>query len=117
MKSEQINSQVNKGFSNTLLHGNCVELLSGMSAGSAGFVLTDPPYMVNYSSSDGRTVPNDDIKLRELLERFGLIERFTPYVAGGAAVSRGPLRGDEAREWLERRRNEAISSTEADSNR
>jgi site-specific DNA-methyltransferase (adenine-specific) len=60
MKSEQINSQINKGFSNILLHGNCVELLSGMSSGSAGFVLTDPPYMVNYSSSDGRTVPNDD---------------------------------------------------------
>ena len=43
-----------------------------------------------------RSVPNDDIKLRELLERFGLIERFTPYVAGG----RGALRGDEARERL-----------------
>lgn len=24
-----------------------------------------------------RSVPNDDVKLRELLERFGLIERFT----------------------------------------
>ena len=30
-----------------------------------------------------RFVPNDDIKLREQLERFGLIERFTPYVSGG----------------------------------
>ena len=52
-----------------------------------------------------RSVPKDDIKLRELLERFGLIERFTPYVAGG----RGPLRSDEAREWLQTRRNEAIA--------
>jgi len=52
-----------------------------------------------------RSVPNDDIKLRELLERFGLIERFTPYVAGG----RGALRGDEAREWLTDRQNEAIA--------
>ena len=52
-----------------------------------------------------RSVPNDDIKLRELLERFGLIERFTPYVAGG----RGALRSDEAKEWLEKRRNEAIA--------
>jgi hypothetical protein len=51
------------------------------------------------------SVPNDDIKLRELLERFGLIERFTPYVAGG----RGALRSDEAKEWLEKRRNEAIA--------
>ena len=52
-----------------------------------------------------RSVPNDDIKLREFLNKVGLIERFTPYVAGG----RGPLRSDEAREWLERRRNEAIA--------
>jgi hypothetical protein len=52
-----------------------------------------------------RSVPNDDIKLRELLERFGLIERFTPYVSGG----RGAIRGDEAREWLTDRRNEAIA--------
>ncbi|MGB8442636.1 MAG: DNA methyltransferase, partial [Candidatus Acidiferrales bacterium] len=58
--SEQINSQINKGFTNTLLHGNCVELLSGMSSGAADFVLTDPPYLVNYSSRDGRIVPNDD---------------------------------------------------------
>jgi hypothetical protein len=39
-------------------------------------------------------------------EKGRLIERFTPYVAGGG---RGLLRGDEAREWLERRRNEAIA--------
>ena len=30
-----------------------------------------------------RSVPKDDIKLRELLEGFCLIKRFTPYVAGG----------------------------------
>jgi hypothetical protein len=52
-----------------------------------------------------RFVPNDDAKLRELLERFGLIERFTPYVAGG----RGAVRADEARIWLTERRNEAIA--------
>jgi hypothetical protein len=52
-----------------------------------------------------RSVPNDDVKLRELLEKFGLIERFTPYVAGG----RGAVRGDEARNWLTERRNEAIA--------
>jgi hypothetical protein len=52
-----------------------------------------------------RSVPSDDIKLRELLEKFRLIERFTPYVSGG----RGSIRGDEAREWLESRRNEAIA--------
>jgi hypothetical protein len=25
-----------------------------------------------------RSIPNDDVKLRELLDKFGLIERFTP---------------------------------------
>lgn len=50
-------------------------------------------------------VPKDDVQLRQLLEKFGLIERFTPYVAGG----RGPVRGEEARSWLEDRRSEAIA--------
>jgi hypothetical protein len=52
-----------------------------------------------------RSVPNDDIKLRGLLKRFDLIERFTPYIAGG----RGAVRPEEARKWLEERRNEAIA--------
>jgi hypothetical protein len=52
-----------------------------------------------------RSVPNDDIKLRGLLDRFSLIERFTPYVSGG----RGAVRVEEARQWLTDRRNEAIA--------
>ena len=52
-----------------------------------------------------RSIPDDDIKLRELLERFGLVERFTLYIAGG----RGAVRGEQARKWLEERRNEAIA--------
>jgi hypothetical protein len=52
-----------------------------------------------------RSVPNDDIKLRELLERFGLIGLFTPYVSGG----RGAIRSEEARKWLTDQRNEAIA--------
>jgi hypothetical protein len=55
-----------------------------------------------------RSVPNDNITLRELLNKVGLIERFTPYLAG-APGSRGPVRSEEAREWLERRRYEAIA--------
>jgi hypothetical protein len=51
-----------------------------------------------------RSIPDEDIKLRDLLERFGRVERFTPYVAGG----RGTVRGEEARR-LEDRRNEAIA--------
>jgi hypothetical protein len=51
------------------------------------------------------SVPHDDIQIRELLERFGVIERFTPYVHGG----RGAIRAEEARGWLRERRNEAIA--------
>jgi hypothetical protein len=55
-----------------------------------------------------RSIPTNDIELRELLKKAGLIERFTPYL-GGAPGNRGPVRSEEAREWLERRRNEAIA--------
>jgi hypothetical protein len=55
-----------------------------------------------------RSIPTNDIELRELLKKAGFIERFTPYL-GGAPGSRGPVRSEEAREWLERRRNEAIA--------
>ena len=55
-----------------------------------------------------RCIPTNDIELRELLKKAGLIERFTPYL-GGAPGSRGPVRSEEAREWLERRRNEGIA--------
>jgi hypothetical protein len=52
-----------------------------------------------------RSVPNDDIKLRELLERLGLIERFTPYSLQAGAPSEATKqgsgwRGDETRPSL-----------------
>ncbi len=34
--------------------------LPTLPAECADFILTDPPYLVNYRSRDGRTVPNDD---------------------------------------------------------
>jgi len=45
---------------NTLIHGDCLQILPALSAGSVNFILTDPPYLVRYQSRDGRTVPNDD---------------------------------------------------------
>jgi hypothetical protein len=50
-----------------------------------------------------RSVPTDDIELRELLKKARRIERFTPYL-GGAPGGRGPVRSEE-----EKRRNEAIA--------
>jgi site-specific DNA-methyltransferase (adenine-specific) len=44
---------------NTLLHGDCIEMMHEMPANSVDFILTDPPYLVNYRDRDGRTIPND----------------------------------------------------------
>jgi site-specific DNA-methyltransferase (adenine-specific) len=45
---------------NSIVHGDCLEALPTLPAKSINFVLTDPPYLVNYKSRDGREVPNDD---------------------------------------------------------
>jgi site-specific DNA-methyltransferase (adenine-specific) len=45
---------------NTIVNGDCLKLLPAVPAESVNFILTDPPYITNYRSRDGRTVPNDD---------------------------------------------------------
>jgi site-specific DNA-methyltransferase (adenine-specific) len=47
-------------FINRVIHGDCIEVLKTMPPESVDMVITDPPYLVNYHSSDGRTYPNDD---------------------------------------------------------
>jgi len=44
---------------NTILRGDCIELMHGMQAESVDFILTDPPYLVNYRDRSGRTIAND----------------------------------------------------------
>jgi adenine-specific DNA-methyltransferase len=45
---------------NSILHGDCIDILGGITAASVDFVLTDPPYLVRYESRDGKRVRNDD---------------------------------------------------------
>ena len=47
-------------FVNQIHHADCLELMKKMPEESIDLVVTDPPYLVNYRSSDGRTVPNDN---------------------------------------------------------
>jgi adenine-specific DNA-methyltransferase len=47
-------------FSNRIINGDCVSILPELPAESCDFVLTDPPYLVNYRSRDGRSIANDD---------------------------------------------------------
>jgi adenine-specific DNA-methyltransferase len=46
-------------FTNTIIHGDCVQALAQLDQASVDFVLTDPPYLVNYRARDGRSVAND----------------------------------------------------------
>lgn len=44
---------------NSILHGDCIEVMRQMPTSSVDFILTDPPYLVNYRDRDGRSIPND----------------------------------------------------------
>jgi len=45
---------------NTIIHGDCIEIMQALPARSVDFILTDPPYMAAYKSRDNRTLLNDD---------------------------------------------------------
>ena len=45
---------------NTILHGDCVKLMDTIPANSVDFILTDPPYLVNYRPRSGQRVANDN---------------------------------------------------------
>lgn len=44
---------------NRIILGDCLDVLPTLRARSVDFVLTDPPYLVNYCDRDGRRVAND----------------------------------------------------------
>ena len=44
---------------NAIIHGDCVTGMRNLAPASVDFVLTDPPYLVDYQSRDGRKVAND----------------------------------------------------------
>ena len=46
-------------FTNRIVQGNCIEVMRQMPAESVDFILTDPPYLVNYHDRYGRTLQND----------------------------------------------------------
>jgi DNA modification methylase len=42
----------------TVLHGNCVEIMSGMQSGSVDFVITDPPYIASRAIAHATAAPS-----------------------------------------------------------
>lgn len=46
-------------FLNRVILGDCINVMRTMEAGSVDFILTDPPYLVNYRDRAGRSIAND----------------------------------------------------------
>jgi site-specific DNA-methyltransferase (adenine-specific) len=42
-----------------IIHGDCIDVMASMPACSVDFVLTHPPYLVNYRDRSGRSVRNN----------------------------------------------------------
>jgi len=59
MNIEQSKQVIREQQANTVLQGDCVEVMRQLPSCSVDFVLTDPPYLAHYRSRDGRTVAND----------------------------------------------------------
>jgi site-specific DNA-methyltransferase (adenine-specific) len=55
----QTQATVQNQFINSITQGDCIEVMREMPANSVDFILTDPPYLVNYRDRDGRTIQND----------------------------------------------------------
>jgi len=47
-------------LANTILNAECIKALPMLPDRTVQFILTDPPYIRNYRSRDGRRVANDD---------------------------------------------------------
>lgn len=53
------NTVVNRSQPNKLILGDCVQVLDDLPANSIDLTVTDPPYLVNYRSRDGRSIDGD----------------------------------------------------------
>ncbi|RWR27219.1 DNA methylase [Sinirhodobacter populi] len=69
---------------NVILNADCIDAMRSFDRGSVDFILTDPPYLVNYRDRSGRKVANDD-NTRWLRPAFNQMHRVLK--DGGFAIS------------------------------
>lgn len=48
-----------QSFTNRIVQGDCIQVMRQLPTESVDFILTDPPYLVNFRDRDGRTLKND----------------------------------------------------------
>jgi adenine-specific DNA-methyltransferase len=53
-------AQISKAPRNSIIHGDCIEVMQTLPVRSVDFILTDPPYLATYRSRSNHTVLNDD---------------------------------------------------------
>lgn len=51
--------QTHGNLSNHILHADCIDAMKQMPSNGVDFILTDPPYLVNYRDRNGRSIQND----------------------------------------------------------
>jgi site-specific DNA-methyltransferase (adenine-specific) len=59
MSENKANQILSEGSINTIIHGDCVTAMHNLPPNSVDFLLTDPPYLVNFRDRKGRTLQND----------------------------------------------------------
>lgn len=55
----QVQTADKNQFINQIIHGDCIEIMHRMPRNTVDFILTDPPYLVNYRDRTGRSIQND----------------------------------------------------------
>jgi site-specific DNA-methyltransferase (adenine-specific) len=56
---QAIQNNTGSKFLNTIAQGDCIQIMRQMPANSVDFILSDPPYLVNYRDRTGRSIQND----------------------------------------------------------
>jgi hypothetical protein len=55
----QAQTTVQNRFINSITQADCIQVMRQIPANSVDFILTDPPYLVNYRDRSGRSIQND----------------------------------------------------------
>ncbi len=59
MSIDNLHNDFSTGEVSTIVQGDCIQVMRTIAANSVDFILTDPPYAVNYHDRSGRTIMND----------------------------------------------------------
>lgn len=54
------NKPENTAYRNTIINGDCIDIMDQLGPWSVDFILTDPPYIAGYKDRSGRSLANDD---------------------------------------------------------